>query len=229
MTLGEKIQALRIQQGLSQEGLAERLGVSRQAISKWELDKTVPEVKFIVELSSLFQVTTDCLLKEQEVSPAISPAAAETPPVPPGSREPTRVKAACVLLGCGNIVLLMLLLFSICKEAFWHDASRYPPAAVLLLAPVLIAVSYGLLWEGPLSPGVERRFRRGVGAAVILMGFSCTMFFGFSELVDDLFIDQVEGLMSLPLFFGLLAILMLLFWIPGCIIAHFLIKSLHKG
>ena len=53
MTLGEKIQMLRVDAGLSQEALAERLGVSRQAISKWELDKTVPEVKYISEMSSL--------------------------------------------------------------------------------------------------------------------------------------------------------------------------------
>ena len=59
MTLGEKIQMLRINAGLSQEGLAERLGVSRQAISKWELDKTVPDVKYIVELIEMFRVSTD--------------------------------------------------------------------------------------------------------------------------------------------------------------------------
>lgn len=229
MTLGEKIQALRIQQGLSQEGLAERLGVSRQAISKWELDKTVPEVKFIVELSNLFQVTTDCLLKEQEVSPAVSPAAAETPPVPPGSREPTRVKAACVLLGCGNSVLLMLLLFSVCKNALWHRESNIPLFAIWIIAPILMAFSLGLLWEGVLSPGVERRFRRGVGSAVILMGFAAAVFFGYHEVVDDLLLKQVEGLGSIPLFFATTAGMMLLFWIPGCIIAHFLIKSLHKG
>ena len=50
MTLGEKIQALRTDIGLSQEDLAERLGVSRQAVSKWELDKTVPDVKYNADL-----------------------------------------------------------------------------------------------------------------------------------------------------------------------------------
>ena len=40
---------------------------------------------------------------------------------------------------------------------------------------------------------------------------------------------ETVKLLGISLFFGLLAILMLLFWIPGCIIAHFLIKSLHKG
>ena len=44
MTLGQNIQALRHTAGLSQEGLGEKLGVSRQAISKWEADGAVPEV-----------------------------------------------------------------------------------------------------------------------------------------------------------------------------------------
>ena len=62
MTLGEKLQSLRAEAGLSQEDLAEHLAVSRQAVSKWELDKTVPDVKYIVALSDLFGVTTDYLL-----------------------------------------------------------------------------------------------------------------------------------------------------------------------
>ena len=68
MTLGEKIQALRTAAGQSQENLAEKLDVSRQAVSKWELDKTVPDVKYIVALSELFGVTTDFLLKDDPKS-----------------------------------------------------------------------------------------------------------------------------------------------------------------
>ena len=59
MTLGEKLQNLRTDAGMSQEDLADRLGVSRQAISKWELGKTVPDVKYIVELSNLYRISTD--------------------------------------------------------------------------------------------------------------------------------------------------------------------------
>lgn len=64
MTLGEKLRSLRAERGWDQETLAERLDVSRQAVSKWELDKTVPEVKYIVAISELFGVTTDYLLKD---------------------------------------------------------------------------------------------------------------------------------------------------------------------
>lgn len=63
MTLGEKIQKLRKEHGLSQEQLAAQLDVSRQAISKWELGESVPDINNVILLSECFQVTTDYLLK----------------------------------------------------------------------------------------------------------------------------------------------------------------------
>ena len=62
MNLAEKILQLRKQQGLSQEELAEKVGVSRQAISKWETGESVPEIERVANLSKIFQVTTDYLL-----------------------------------------------------------------------------------------------------------------------------------------------------------------------
>lgn len=64
MTLGEKIYSLRMKSGLSQEAFGERLGVSRQSVSKWETDQSVPELDKIVMISELCAVTTDYLLKE---------------------------------------------------------------------------------------------------------------------------------------------------------------------
>lgn len=64
MRLGQKIQELRKQNNLSQENLAENLAVSRQAISKWELDESIPDTDKIIKLSNLFQVSTDYLLCE---------------------------------------------------------------------------------------------------------------------------------------------------------------------
>jgi len=62
MNLAEKILQLRKQQGLSQEELAEKVGVSRQAISKWETGESVPELERVVNLSKIFGTTTDYLL-----------------------------------------------------------------------------------------------------------------------------------------------------------------------
>lgn len=62
MTIGKKIYDLRVQRGLSQEKLAEMLEVSRQAVSKWELGQTVPDVEKIIRMSELFSVSTDAIL-----------------------------------------------------------------------------------------------------------------------------------------------------------------------
>ncbi len=62
MTLGQRIQELRKQHNLSQEALGEKLGVSRQAISRWEMDGAVPEVDKLIAMSKLFGVSLDELL-----------------------------------------------------------------------------------------------------------------------------------------------------------------------
>ena len=64
MTLSEKIQQLRRAGRLSQEQLAEKLAVSRQAISKWELGESIPDTDKIIRLSRIFKVSTDYLLHD---------------------------------------------------------------------------------------------------------------------------------------------------------------------
>lgn len=67
MTLGEKIQICRKSKGLSQEEMASALGVSRQALSKWECNTSIPEIDKIVALSNYFNVTIDYLLKDEYI------------------------------------------------------------------------------------------------------------------------------------------------------------------
>lgn len=69
MKLGEKLQQLRKKSGLSQEQLAARITVSRQAVSKWELDDAVPDTENIIQLSRIFGVSCDYLLREEVDDP----------------------------------------------------------------------------------------------------------------------------------------------------------------
>lgn len=71
MTLADRIQQLRKQKGISQEELADRVGVSRQAVSKWESAQSVPDLDKILLLSDYFEVTTDYLLKGIEPAPPV--------------------------------------------------------------------------------------------------------------------------------------------------------------
>ena len=65
MILADKITALRKKAGWSQEELAEQLGVTRQSVSKWEGAQSVPDMDKVVQMSRLFGVTTDFLLKDE--------------------------------------------------------------------------------------------------------------------------------------------------------------------
>lgn len=79
MILGEKIAQLRRKNGWSQEELADKMEVSRQAVSKWESNQTTPDLERILRLSSLFGVTIDYLLKD-DAAPEIPRAEAEEDP-----------------------------------------------------------------------------------------------------------------------------------------------------
>ena len=63
MTIADRIQSLRKSKAMSQEELADAVGVSRQAVSKWESEQATPDLEKVVIMSDIFEVTTDYLLK----------------------------------------------------------------------------------------------------------------------------------------------------------------------
>lgn len=66
MTFAEKLRSIRKQAGMSQEKLAEKLGVSRQAITKWETDAGIPDIENLMAISSLFDISIDELLSNRK-------------------------------------------------------------------------------------------------------------------------------------------------------------------
>ena len=66
MDIGRKLQRSRVRAGLTQEQAAEALDVTRQTVSNWETGKTYPDIKNIVDISELYHVSLDRLLKETE-------------------------------------------------------------------------------------------------------------------------------------------------------------------
>lgn len=73
MTLGERIALARKQAGLSQEQLGEKLGVSRQAVSKWESEQTNPDVAYVAQMCRLLGVSSDWLLLGEESARSAAP------------------------------------------------------------------------------------------------------------------------------------------------------------
>lgn len=85
MTLGEQIHQLRTARGLSQGDVADALDVSRQSVSKWETDSSVPELEKLLGLSELFGITLDALVRGGESGQSAAPEA----PQPRLRRRPT--------------------------------------------------------------------------------------------------------------------------------------------
>lgn len=110
LTLGTRIQTCRRRAGLSQEQLAERLGVSRQAVSKWELDESIPELDKALALCEVFEMTADELLRGKAAAPA------------PVSTALQRAAPAC------GLALVALGLVYIC--AAWYERQTAVDIAV---------------------------------------------------------------------------------------------------
>lgn len=106
MTFGEKLQKLRKAQGLSQEELAGRLSVTRQTISKWELDQSTPELALLAQLSDIFGITTDYLIKD-------APAEAASAQNPPAKRPAARLALFIILLCIGGLTAVVLWILSL--------------------------------------------------------------------------------------------------------------------
>ena len=82
MTLAEKIYQARKKAGLSQEALADALGVTRQAVSKWETGKSVPDTENIRRMALILAVSADYFLGDTAKIPADNPSGAVPPEKP---------------------------------------------------------------------------------------------------------------------------------------------------
>ena len=130
MNLSDRIQYLRKARGISQEGLADQLGVSRQAVSKWESEQSMPDLDKIISMSDYFEVTTDYLLKG--VEPVVQKEEEQ-------SIKHRRIASnICYQLSLGFIGLGIIL--SIILADFLKIS--------VLLTPVLIVQGVGLLVWG---------------------------------------------------------------------------------
>lgn len=109
MTLGENITALRTKAGLSQGELADALEVSRQSVSKWETDASIPELDKLLRLAELFGVTLDELVKGKSLQEETD----EPRPVPPAAPPSTYSKQwiiGVILLCFGLLTVLLFFL-----------------------------------------------------------------------------------------------------------------------
>ena len=150
MILADKIIENRKKNGWSQEELADKLGVSRQSVSKWESAQAIPDMKKILQLSEVFGVSTDYLMKDEiEEKPA-----AELAPVDNGLEETVR-----------NVSMEEAVSFLKYNET----ASRWISTGVMIciLSPVLLILLGGLAEAGFIP--MEERIAELGGTAILLI------------------------------------------------------------
>lgn len=150
MNLADRIQHLRKSKGISQEELADRLGVSRQAISKWESEQSMPDLDKIIHISDFFGVTTDYLLKGIE------------PPPPASRREKPH---AGVFAAVGTALCAVGLLAA---AIIWYEeqtAAAFAGCIMMVMGCMIYAV--GLSASEPASRPAARRQFWGFGVWIL--------------------------------------------------------------
>ncbi len=136
MTLGERIAYYRGALGLSQGELAEKLGVSRQAVSKWETDAGLPDLDRLIALSGLYNITLDELVKGAAPSPA--PADQPEPAVIPPTENPPAAEKAPSSGGQKTVGYILLGVGLLCAVlAMFLNWALLIPAGYLLICAVL--------------------------------------------------------------------------------------------
>ena len=214
MTLGEKIQGLRKQHSMSQEQLSAELNISRQAISKWETGESIPDVDNIVQLSHIFGVTTDYILKSNEPLPprkrveaeavtedSAYPKAPKNHPLPQlfATSQRTYKKMGTVT---GAVGVVTLLISSTGRLLSNHATQIISVLGLLLLiqAGILLLMHFF---------GQKHTFKMlEAGVFFTLAGVVLTCIFGFDVLfprrhvMDILNFAEVIGFLGIAIFAG---------------------------
>ena len=159
MILADKIIENRKKNGWSQEELANRLGVSRQSVSKWESAQAVPDLKKILQLAEVFGVTTDYLIKDEiEETQALEPA-----PVDKGLEETVRsvsMEEASAFL------------------EYNETSSRLISTGVMacILSPVVLILLAGLAEQGRIAMDVSVAEAAGTALLLIIVAAAVGVF-----------------------------------------------------
>ena len=156
MTFGEKLLRLRKEGGLSQEELAERLSVSRQAVSRWENEGILPDCGNLLEISKLFGVSADYLLHDDYQSDGDLPAVRTVKARLEGEKERQGV---LLLLGGLHAVFLLLAMGA---WAAWQLLFPVILCAAASLGDILFAEAWFRSGKAPAEEilGLRRRYYR---------------------------------------------------------------------
>lgn len=214
MRFNERLQKLRKERSLSQEQLADNLGVSRQAVSKWESGSSYPETEKLIELSKLFSVSIDELLKEEPIK--------EQPIVDPLKVEEYikfNKKFALAMASGVVICIIALIVTGLCDELFHSEIIDISVFFGIVSVALMLFIYYGIqstnyeeikkqIKKIPVKPEIKKSFQTKFAIAITVGVVMCIV-----GLVAGAIIDQYklgDGFIGLG-FFGFVAIGVYLF------------------
>ena len=171
MNIADRIQNLRKLRGISQEQLADQLGVSRQTISKWESEQSAPDMEKIILLSDYFEVTTDYLLKGIEKEE--------------GSKKPD----ARIFSLTGTTLGFLGIVVSV---AIWIERKTVAAVAIglILTAMSLMIHQIGQIVGGPSAPQARRQYWLTAPWYLVLIPYSCV--FNFAQAIVQGFFPMIS-------------------------------------
>jgi len=127
MNIADRIQHLRKLKGISQEELADKIGVSRQTVSKWESEQSVPDINKVVIMSDFFEVTSDYLLKGIEETPK-------------GSAKKRELNANIIFMGATAFNFIGLLV----AMGLWYETQEPLALVAGLILMTVGCVNFGI-------------------------------------------------------------------------------------
>lgn len=214
MKFNERLQKLRKERGYSQEDLAELLHISRQAVSKWESGVSYPETEKLIELSRLFSISIDELLKEERVKE-------------PELVDPIRVEEYAKFYKKFQLAIsigVCLCILSIIMGALVHDLFHYNYLTIIsFFFPVMIAVGlfvyYGISYSNyedfheeylkrVIDPTEKKKFNIQFAIAMTIGVSLCIIGILLGGVVDETI--QQDGYTTLA-FFGPVLVAVFLF------------------
>lgn len=181
MTLGQTIAQLRKEKKLSQDELADLLGVSRQSVSKWETDASVPELDKLVRLSDMFGVTLDALIRGEESAPALAQVApVQAPAAPVEAAFPPRKIAGTILFCMG----FLCFLFCTFLGGIWTGLALASPFLICGGICFIFRRRVGLWcgWALYLLLDLYLAYATGISRSMILYSFAWTREMNFIRL-----------------------------------------------
>ena len=161
MNISDRIQSLRKARGITQEQLADAVGVSRQAVSKWEAEQSVPDLERVVAMAEYFDVTTDYLLRGIEPAPKKGSGSRVSPRTM--CIIATALDAAGLILGGGLwfeyqnwLCVAVMLIFQLAAVTVWLLTKGERPRWFWAVNVWLVSLLPCLLISSPLMPLLYR-------------------------------------------------------------------------